>query len=148
MKTVRDLLNKKTSEIYSVAPDSTVFDALVLMAEKQIGATLVLRDDALVGIFSERDYARKVALDGKSSKEVLVSDIMTEKVFIVEGTCSIEDCMQTMSSKRIRHLPVFEAGKLIGVVSIGDILKSVLEEKEFVITQLEQYISGGGRIMD
>ena len=142
MQMIRDLLNSKKREIISISPDASVFDALVLMAEKEIGAVLVVRDDKLVGIMSERDYARKVALQGKSSKEITVKEIMTEKVLIIESSSQIEDCMAIMTSKRIRHLPVFENGNLIGVISIGDVVKTVIEEKEFTISQLEHYITG------
>lgn len=142
MNTVSELLHQKNSGIIFVNPDTTVYEALSLMAEKEIGAVLVMEGDTLGGIFSERDYARKVALLGRSSKEIAVREIMTEKVITVDSACQIEHCMKIMTARRIRHLPIMEGEKVIGVVSIGDILKSVLQEKEFVISQLEQYIGG------
>lgn len=143
MQTVRDLLKNKAAGVVSVAPDTIVFDALKLMAEKDIGAVLVLQENQLVGIFSERDYARKVTLLGKNSKELKISDIMTAKVLTVESNCPIEECMQIMTSKRIRHVPVYENSELAGVVSVGDVIKAVIEGKEHLITQLEHYIIGG-----
>ncbi len=112
------------------------------MAEKDVGALLVLKDGKLVGIFSERDYARKVILEGKSSKNTPVAEIMTSQVYYVKSDQSIEDCMAMMTEKRIRHLPVIESGELIGVVSIGDIVKAIIDEQEFIIEQLENYITG------
>ncbi len=143
MQTVKSLLASKKGIIYSVSQNSTVFDALAMMAENEIGAVLVIDDNVLQGVFSERDYARKVVLVGKSSKEILVRDVMTEKVFIIDGDCQIEECMKIMTEKRIRHLPVYENSQLVGVISVGDVIKSVVEEKQFVINQLEQYILGG-----
>ena len=144
MKTVRDILKQKGSGLCSVRPDSTVYDALKLMAEKNIGAVLVLDGERPVGILSERDYARQVILKGKTSKDTPVREIMTSKVVFVRPEQSIEECMALMTDKRIRHLPVLEEGKLIGVVSIGDIVKAVISEKEFLIAQLENYIASGG----
>lgn len=140
MKTVQQLLESKRHGVASVAPDTTVLDALKLMAEKEIGAVLVLDGEMLVGIFSERDYARKVVLHGKASKDTPVREIMTEKVVCVRPEQTIEDCMGLMTGKRIRHLPVLQHKKVIGVVSIGDVVKEMLVEKEFVIKQLESYI--------
>ena len=144
MKTVRDILKQKGLGLCSVRPDSTVYDALKLMAEKNIGAVLVLDGERPVGILSERDYARQVILKGKTSKDTPVREIMTSKVVFVRPEQSIEECMALMTDKRIRHLPVIEEGKLIGVVSIGDIVKAVISEKEFLIAQLENYIASGG----
>ena len=144
MKTVRDILKQKGLGLCSVRPDSTVYDALKLMAEKNIGAVLVLDGERPVGILSERDYARQVILKGKTSKDTPVREIMTSKVVFVRPEQSIEECMALMTDKRIRHLPVLEEGKLIGVVSIGDIVKAVISEKEFLIAQLESYIASGG----
>ena len=140
MKTVQQLLESKRPSLISVVPDATVLEALKVMAEKEIGAVVVLQDGHLVGIFSERDYARKVVLQGKSSKDTPVREIMTEKVVCVRPEQTIEDCMGLMTDKRIRHLPVLEHKKVIGVISIGDVVKEMLSEKEFVIKQLESYI--------
>ena len=142
MKHVRQILQNKGFELHSVSPDVTVFDALKLMAEKGIGALLVVEAEKLVGIISERDYARKVILKGKSSKDAPVRDIMTSVVVYVNPQQTIEECMALMSNKRVRHLPVLENDKLIGVISIGDVIKAIIEEKEFIIKQLEHYIHG------
>ena len=140
MKTVQQLLESKPHGVASVAPETSVLDALRLMAEKEIGAVLVLEGESLAGIFSERDYARKVVLQGKASKATPVREIMTEKVVCVRPEQTIEDCMGLMTDKRVRHLPVLQSRKVIGVVSIGDVVKEMLVEKEFVIKQLESYI--------
>ncbi len=140
MKTVQQLLDSKRHKLVSVAPDDTVLDALRVMAEKEIGAVVVLDKDHLAGIFSERDYARKVILHGKASKDTPVKEIMTEKVVCVSPDQSIEQCMGLMTDKRVRHLPVLEHKKVVGVISIGDVVKEMLSEKEFVIKQLESYI--------
>ncbi len=141
MKTVREILLNKGRNIWSVSPDSTVFDALKVMAEKSIGALLVIDDEGeTVGIMSERDYARKIILLGKTSKETQVKEIMSSNVIYVTPGRSCEECMALMTNKRIRHLPVLDNGKLIGFISIGDVVKAVLDEKEFVIDQLVHYI--------
>lgn len=142
MKTVRQMISEKNSELLSVAPNETVFQALDLMREKDIGALLVLEDDQLVGIFSERDYARKVILLGKASKDTHVSQIMTSRVVFVKPDNSVDECMALMTQKRIRHLPVVENGNVVGVISIGDIVKEMISEQQFIIEQLEQYIRG------
>ncbi|HEY8517644.1 MAG TPA: CBS domain-containing protein [Candidatus Binatia bacterium] len=144
MQTVRDLLRKKGGEIYSVSPDSSVYEALQLMADKNIGAVLVLDGEQIVGILSERDYARQVILKGKTSRETPVREIMTTRVVFVKPEQTIEDCMALMTDKRIRHLPVIENGKLAGVLSIGDVVKAVISEKQYLIEQLEAYITSGG----
>jgi CBS domain-containing protein len=144
MQTVRDILKAKGSEAHAVGPDTSVYDALKLMAEKNIGAVLVLEAGRPVGILSERDYARQVILKGKTSKDTPVRDIMTSRVVFVRPGQSVEDCMALMTDKRIRHLPVLEAGALIGIVSVGDVVKAVISEKQFRIEQLENYISSGG----
>ena len=143
MKTVQELLRNKGYHIWSIGPDATVYEALTLMAEKDVGALLVL-DNAgqLVGILSERDYARKIVLKGKTSRETPVREIMTEKVVWVRPDQTIEECMALMTNKRIRHLPVQEQGRLLGVISIGDVVKDIISEQEFVIEQLENYITG------
>ena len=140
MKTVQQLLDSKRHRLVSVSPDSTVLDALKLMAEKEIGAVLVIEGELLAGIFSERDYARKVVLHGKSSKDTPVREIMTDEVVCVQPEQTIEDCMGLMTDKRIRHLPVFDSKNVVGVISIGDVVKEMLSEQEFVIKQLESYI--------
>ena len=140
MKTVREILENKGKQIWSVTPDTTVFDALKLMADKGIGAVLVQQNDKVAGIMSERDYARKVALQGKSSVQLTVKEIMSERVMYVDTKKNVEECMALMLNKRIRHLPVFEEEKLVGFISIGDVLKALIDEKEFVIDQLVNYI--------
>ena len=142
MKTVSQLLQQKGYNIWSIAPDATVYDALELMADKNIGAVLVMDGENLVGILSERDYARKVILKARFSRDTLVREIMTEKVVCVRPDQSVEECMALMTDKRIRHLPVAEGSKVIGVISIGDAVKAVISEQEFIIEQLENYISG------
>jgi CBS domain-containing protein len=136
------LLQTKGQDIWSITPDALVIDALKLMAEKRVGALLVLEAGQVVGIISERDYARKVSLLGKSSKTTPVREIMTEKVVYVRPEQTIEDCMALMTDKRIRHLPVLADDQLIGVISIGDVVKAVISEQEFIIAQLENYIIG------
>lgn len=138
--TVRDMLRGK-SEVYSVGPRETVYDALRLMADRNIGAVLVRSEEKIEGIFSERDYARKVILLGKSSRETLVSEIMTTRVVSVEPEWSAEQCMALMTEKRIRHLPVMEGGRLIGVISIGDVVRAVVDEQQFTIDSLRRYIT-------
>ena len=142
MKFVSELLSAKGADVWSVTPQNTVFAALVLMAEKEVGALLVLDGDSLVGIFSERDYARKVILKDKSSKDTSVSEVMSAPVFSIGPDQSIEECMSLMTEKRARHLPVLENGKLIGLISIGDVVKVVISEREAIIGQLESYITG------
>jgi CBS domain-containing protein len=143
MKTVMQLLQTKGQDIWSTTPDALVINALKLMAEKRVGALLVLEAGQVVGIISERDYARKVSLLGKSSKTTPVREIMTQRVVYVRPEQSIEDCMALMTDKRIRHLPVLADNQLIGVISIGDVVKAVISEQEFIIAQLENYITGG-----
>lgn len=141
MKTVREILLSKGNEICSISPESTIYEALKLMADKEIGALLVLDNNVLQGIVSERDYARKVALEGKSSKDSLVKEIMSAKVLYVSPAQSVEECIALMINKRIRHLPVYDNSLLVGVISIGDVVKAVIDEKEFVIDQLVRYIT-------
>jgi CBS domain-containing protein len=142
MKTVADLLRGKGHTILSVSPDIPVFEALTVMAEKNVGALLVLDGDRLVGILSERDYARKVILKGKSSREIPVREIMISHVLYVRPQQTIEDCMALMTDKRVRHLPVFDGETLVGVISIGDVVKAIIAEQSFVIEQLQNYITG------
>ena len=141
--TVRQLINRKGHSIWSIQQEKTVFDALSLMAEKGIGALLVFDGNQLVGVFSERDYARKVILQGKSSHDTTVREIMTTKVHVVHPHQTMNDCMALMTDRRIRHLPVLEDDSVIGVISIGDVVKEIISEQEFVIGQLESYIAGG-----
>jgi CBS domain-containing protein len=140
MKTVNQLLEGKTKALCTVSPETRVFDALKLMADKDIGALLVVQDDKLIGILSERDYARKVILRGKSSHDTPVKDIMTERVVCVQPNNTVEECMALMTDKRIRHLPVIEHDRLLGVLSIGDLVKETISEQQFMIRQLESYI--------
>jgi CBS domain-containing protein len=142
MKPVRELLRIKGQEIWSVSPDTPVYDALKLMAEKNVGALLVLDGDKLAGILSERDYARKVILKGKASKNTPAREIMSENVVCVTPKQSVAECMALMTDKHFRHLPVIEDGKLVGVISIGDVVKAIISEQKFVIEQLEHYIAG------
>ena len=141
-KTVSSMLKGKGFDIWSVSQNDTVFDALTLMGEKKCGALVVLEEKKLCGIISERDYARKVILLGKSSKETLVKEIMSSTVFYASPDLTAEECMAIMIDKHVRHLPVMENGNLIGVISIGDVVKAVIDEKAFVIDQLERYITG------
>ena len=140
MKTVAQLLALKLSGIVAVAPDVTVLDAVKLLAEKNVGAVLVMDGPRLVGIFSERDYARKVALKGKSSADTPVREIMTREVLFVTPTHTNEDCMALMTYKRIRHLPVVANDQVVGILSIGDLVKDIISEQQFMISQLESYI--------
>jgi CBS domain-containing protein len=140
MKTVMQLLQAKGREIHSIRPDALVFDALKLMAEKNVGALVVTEGGRLAGIISERDYARKVILFSRSSHDIAVREIMTAKVITVHPGQTVEDCMALMTGRRIRHLPVTEGDQLIGVLSIGDLVKEVIAEQEATIKQLESYI--------
>ncbi|MDH5535196.1 MAG: CBS domain-containing protein [Betaproteobacteria bacterium] len=140
MKTVGQLVAAKGTTIFSIGPNARVFEALELMAEKEIGALVVIDGGKLAGIISERDYARKVILLGRSSHDVGVREIMTGKVITVRPDQSVEECMALMTSKRVRHLPVMEGERLIGVVSIGDLVKEVIADQEETIKQLESYI--------
>jgi CBS domain-containing protein len=142
MKTVRQLLQVKGDRICAVTPETTVYRALRVMADNNVGALLVLESTQLIGIFSERDYARKVALRGKSSKDTPISEIMTQKVDCVSPSQSMRECMSLMTDKHIRHLPVMESGQLVGVISIGDVVKAIISDQEFTIEQLESYITG------
>jgi len=140
MTSVNQLLEAKGRDVWSISPDALVIDALKLMAEKNIGALLVIEGEKLVGIVSERDYAREVDLQGRSSSNTLVKEIMTKDIFFVQPHQTVEECMALMSEQRIRHLPVLSDDKLRGLVSIGDIVKEVISKQEFMIEQLENYI--------
>lgn len=139
---VRTLLSEKNRTIWSIRPEKSVYEALEIMRRNEVGALIVMREDLVVGIISERDYARKVILEGKSSRETQVSEVMSRKVVYVEPGTSVDDCMALMTYKRHRHLPVIDNTKLIGVVSMGDIVKSIITEKENEIEHLVSYISG------
>ncbi len=141
MRRVRDILAVKGRDVWSIGPNASVYDAMKLMADKGIGALLVMEEAKLVGIISERDYARKVILQGRSSRTTSVHEIMTMRVAYAEPEQNIEECMALMTEIRIRHLPVIEAGEVRGVISIGDLVKSIIAEQKFIIEQLERYIS-------
>lgn len=142
MTTVGQLLDEKGHDTWSITPEASVYDAIKMMADKGVGALLVVQDQKLVGIVSERDYARKVILQGKSSSDTPVREIMTERVLYVNLRQTVEECMALMTDKRIRHLPVLEDGKLVGIISIGDLVKSIISDREYLIHQLENYITG------
>jgi len=145
MSTVRDIIRKKGSEIWSIAPDANVYDAMQMMAEKNAGALLVMTGDRVDGILSERDCIRKVDLKGLTSRMTKVSDIMTSEVVSVQVKEQLEDCMTTMIENNIRHLPVYEGEQLLGLISVRDVLKEVVEVQKSLISQLERFITGGGR---
>ena len=143
MTTVAEILKSKPdNSVYTIAPDATVFEAVSLMAQKNIGALLVVERDRVVGIVSERDYARKVALMARSSRETALRDIMSSPVMFVPPSQTSDECMALMTENRLRHLPVMEDGKLLGLISIGDLVKNIISEQQFIIEQLEHYISG------
>lgn len=143
MHTVGQILRKKGQDIWSISPEATVYEALQMMAEKNVGALVVLEDGELVGIFSERDYARKIVLQGKTSRQTQVREIMTSRVNCVHPEQTTDECMALMTAKHIRHLPVLDdAERLVGVISIGDVVKAIISDQEFVIEQLENYIKG------
>lgn len=143
MKTVKQVLDSKGRNVWTIGPDDSVFDAIKVMAERGIGALPVVENGKLVGIITERDYARKVILKGKSSQETPVRQIMTTSVLCAQPEQTIEECMTLMSDKRIRHLPVCDGDPVAGIISIGDLVKAVIAEQQFTIQQLEHYISGG-----
>lgn len=142
MKRVRHLLDAKGRDVLSIAPDASVLDAIRLMAEKGIGALVVLEGGALAGVVTERDYARKVILKGRSSRTTAVRDIMTADVVTTSSDQSVEECMNTVTEKRIRHLPVVDGGRLTGIISIGDLVKAVIADQQEAIEHLQQYING------
>lgn len=145
MSTVRDMIRKKGGGIYSISPEASVLEALKLMAEHNSGALMVLRDGEVEGIVSERDCVRKVDLEGRSAADTTVQEIMTSKVVYIEAGQPLEECMALMLDKNIRHLPVYDNKKLLGLVSIRDVLHEVVDVQKFMISQLEHYITGGGR---
>lgn len=142
MKTIGQLLGAKGHSVYSIAPDATVLEALQEMADRDVGALVVLEGGELVGLISERDYARKVILKGKFSKEIPVREIMSHRVVCVTSEQRVDSCMALMTEKRVRHLPVLDNEKLAGMISIGDVVKAIIEDQQFTIEQLEHYITG------
>lgn len=142
MLTVGQLLDGKGRQVWSVQLDSTVFEALRVMAHKEIGALLVLDGESVVGILSERDYARKIALEGRASRYTPVTDIMSRQVLSVSLRHTVHECMALMTTHKVRHLPVLEQGRVLGMISIGDLVKSIIAEQEFVIEQMTHYIAG------
>ena len=143
MHTISQLLESKGYDIWSVAPQATAYEALQIMSKKDVGALLVIDEGKLVGIFSERDYARKVILKGKSSKDTSVGELMTDVVFSIDPQDTIQDCMALMTTKHIRHLPVIKNERLIGIVTIGDVVNHIISSQELTIQQLERYVSEG-----
>ncbi|TWJ18934.1 CBS domain-containing protein [Geobacter argillaceus] len=143
MKSVKDILRNKVSGIFTIVPNATVLTAIELMAEKNIGSLLVMEGDKLVGIITERDYSRKVILAGKSSSNTLVKEIMTQKLVVIQPGSTIEECMVLMIENSVRYLPVIEEGKAIGVISIGNVVNSIISEQNIVINNLQQYIMQG-----
>ena len=142
MRTVRQLLESKPAEIIAISPDAPVIDAIRLMAERRVGALVVMEGARLAGILSERDYARKIVLQGRSSKDTPVRDIMTAEVITVRPEDSSDHCMQVVTDKRIRHLPVMQGGDVVGVLSIGDLVRAVIEEQKQELDQLQRYLAG------
>ncbi len=142
MNSVRDILNTKDGKIQSISPKATVYEALEKMSEKEIGALVVMENKKVVGIISERDYARKIILQGKTSKQTLVKEVMSSHLFSVTPDTSVVDAMVLMTGKHVRHLPVFEKTKFVGIISIGDVLKLIISNKDFLINQLSDYIAG------
>lgn len=145
MATVRDMIRKKGGEVFAIAPEATVYDALTAMAKYNTGALLVMSGNDMVGILSERDCVRKVELKGKSATDTKVSEIMTSKVITVDANQPLEACMSLMMEKGIRHLPVYDDQKLMGFVSVRDVLREMIEMQQIMLSQLERYITGGGR---
>lgn len=142
MGKVSNILRTKGNIVLSVNPHTIVYDAIELMCEKNVSAVVVLKNEKLAGIFTERDYARKLILKGKASKETLISEVMTEDLITVSPDSSIDECMQLMTNRFIRHLPVVEEDKLIGIISIGDVVRFIIEEQKFIIENMEHYITG------
>ncbi len=142
MKRIQTLLKKKGYDVWSIAPDASVYDAIHLMAEKAVGALIVMDGQKLVGVISERDYARKIILEGRSSENTKISEIMSSEVITTGPDNKIEECMAIMTERRIRHLPVLDGNEVLGVISLGDLVKYIIAEQQFVIEQMERYING------
>ena len=142
MKRIQTLLKKKGYDVWSIAPDASVYDAIHLMAEKAVGALIVMDGSKLVGVISERDYARKIILEGRSSENTKISEIMSSEVITTGPDNRIEECMAIMTERRIRHLPVLDGNEVLGVISLGDLVKYIIAEQRFVIEQMERYING------
>ncbi len=142
MKRIQTLLKKKGYDVWSIAPDASVYDAIHLMAEKAVGALIVMDGQKLVGVISERDYARKIILEGRSSENTKISEIMSSEVITIGPDNRIEECMEIMTERRIRHLPVLDGNEVLGVISLGDLVKYIIAEQQFVIEQMERYING------
>jgi CBS domain-containing protein len=142
MNKVRQLLNAKGHDVWTISKDATILEALKIMSDKKIGSLVVLNDEEVVGIFTERDHARKVGLMNRKPEETCVHEVMTVELIKVTPDHSVNECMELMTDKRVRHLPVFEDGRLAGIISIGDVVKDIIEELQFLVTQLEKYIAG------
>lgn len=142
METISQLLEEKGYQVWTIHPDANVFQALGLMAEKGIGSLVVMENDRIVGLITEHDYARKIILKGRSSQDTHVRDIMATNVLYIQGRQTVHEAMAVMTDKRIRHLPVMEANKLVGIISLGDLVKAIIAEQQFIIEQLEHYIAG------
>lgn len=142
MKRIQTLLKKKGYDVWSIAPDASVYDAIHLMAEKAVGALIVMDGQKLVGVISERDYARKIILEGRSSENTKISEIMSSEVITTGPDNRIEECMAIMTERRIRHLPVIDGDEVLGIISLGDLVKYIIAEQQFVIEQMERYING------
>lgn len=142
MGSVQSILKAKGNATFSISPDTIVYRALEIMVERNVSALVVMENDRLVGMFSEKDYARKVILQGKASKQTKIRDIMSENLITIGPSASIDECMQLMTNNFIRHLPVLQDGELIGIISIGDVVKFIIDEQKFIIQNMEQYIGG------
>ena len=142
MGTVKNIIDAKGNATFTITPQTSVYHALELMVEKNVSALLVMENDALAGIFTERDYARKVVLKGRSSKETTIDEIMTKELITVSSASTIDECMELMTGKFIRHLPVVDQGRLTGIISIGDVVRQIIQEQRSIIGHMEQYISG------
>jgi CBS domain-containing protein len=146
MNSIGQLLESKGKDIWTIAPNATVFEGLRIMAKRNVGALLVIDKDNLVGIFSERDYARKVILEGKSSKDTAVGELMTKDVYYIDPKNTLQESMAVMTARHIRHMPVLDKDRLVGMVTLGDVVKQIIAEQEFTIRELEKYISGSYEI--